>query len=160
MSTLHERYVSNLELAREFEDFVYYQLAKVGFNCYMNRSRKYQLLCGSDSMPLEVKLDRKFQETRNLFIETEERHSAEDGVPFKPSGIFGPAILFAIGDQTRFWVFPTRWLRRSFYRISRLTGKPIYERTGTPTAKGFLLPLADMEQDVLVYDWPPKESPG
>jgi hypothetical protein len=131
MAQQHADYQPNLEAAREFEDYVSDVLNdRLGLVVYVYRSRRYQSSKGESRCGLEIKFDRKFRDTGNLFIETAERWSED--VAMKPAGIYGSNWLYAIGDYTTFWVFGTAILRLH---------QEACEAKKTDTAEGFVLAL-------------------
>lgn len=139
---LHAEYKSNLEQAIGFEDFVFDTLLherKLVAGGY--RSKHYQVVYGESVTGVEVKLDKEFRRTENLFIETMERPGVD--MEWRPSGIYhetGPWLL-AIGDYKKFWLFATQTLRN------------IHEQdvcreieNGTNTGRGFLLPVCKADR--------------
>ena len=109
---LHENYEANLNEAKHFEDFVHDTLLhhkKIVSGMY--RSKQYQINYGESATGVEVKLDKSFRLTGNLFIETDERSSVYD--EWRPAGIYhhSQPWLFAVGDNVSFWLFATKTLR-------------------------------------------------
>jgi hypothetical protein len=134
---LHANYTSNLAEAKEFEDFVFDTMLherKLVAGGY--RSRHYQVVHGESMTGVEVKLDREFRNTGNLFLEFMER--ANVGEEFLPAGIYHATNpwLLAIGDYSTFWLFATQTLRN-------IHEQAICEERDnrTNTARGFLLPV-------------------
>ncbi len=93
---------------------------------------------GENLQGIEVKFDRKFRETGNLFIETSERSTPES--QWHPSGILKEdnSWAYAIGDYEKLYVFAIKQLRI-------LYKKGLYKEVSTPTSEGFLLPLMTAE---------------
>lgn len=136
---LHPNYAANLEQAREFEDFVADVLyERAGMVIHVYRSRRHQVAYGECRVGLEIKLDRKWRDTGNLFIETEERHNTS--VPFKPAGINGGCWLYVIGDYVKFWLFAAAALRLMAEQPA------LYRPVMNGTAKGFLLPIGEADR--------------
>jgi hypothetical protein len=132
---LHDSYSSNLAEAKDFEDFVFDTLMherRLIVGGY--KSRHYQTLHGESMTGVEVKLDRKFRVTGNLFIETAETH--HESAPQKASGIYHKADpwLLVIGDYSTLWAFATSTLRH-IHECGHCEPKT------TSTSQGFLLPL-------------------
>jgi hypothetical protein len=98
---------------KHFEDFVHDTLLhhkKIVSGMY--RSKQYQIrLRAKARLAVEVKLDKSFRLTGNLFIETDERSSVYD--EWRPAGIYhhSQPWLFAVGDNVSFWLFATKTLR-------------------------------------------------
>jgi len=134
---LHKDYNANLSEAKLFEDFVHDTLLhhkKIIVGVY--RSRQYQVNYGESATGVEVKLDKSFRSTANLFIETEERSSVLDR--WHPAGIYHDSDpwLFAVGDTAGFWLFATKTLRN----VKEHGGfKQVHN--SSDTGIGFLLPV-------------------
>jgi len=130
---LHSNYESNLAEAKEFELFVSDTLAhSLAILPCVFRSKHYQTLYGESLTGVEIKLDKQFRATGNLFIETEE--SPHESREKSPAGIYHHTSpwLFVIGDNHTIWVFSTTCLKRE-----HISGK--HRNVRTPTASGFLL---------------------
>lgn len=134
--TLHPRYLDNLNDAHEFEDFVADVLyEQAGLVIHVYRSRKFQVAFGENRAGFEIKLDKRWQQTGNLFIETAERWNSQ--VDMKPAGIHGENWFYIQGDFTRFWLFATSALRNA---------EPSYRSTSIDTAVGFLMPTSHADR--------------
>lgn len=133
---LHENYEANLSEAKHFEDFVHDTLLhhkKIVSGMY--RSKQYQINYGESATGVEVKLDKSFRLTGNLFIETDERSSVYD--EWRPAGIYhhSQPWLFAVGDTVSFWLFATKTLRNV-----KEHGDFRQVHNSSNTGIGFLLP--------------------
>lgn len=139
---LHSSYLSNLEQAKNFEDFVFdtmlheRRLVVGGY-----KSRHYQVLHGESATGVEVKLDLEFRNTGNLFIETAERPSVS--AVWKPAGIYHATDpwLLVIGDFSTFWVLATQTLR-NIHETAAFRDVANKSDTG----KGFLLPVCKADR--------------
>lgn len=132
----HAKYQSNLNQAKEFELFASDAMAhSLLVLPVVYRSRHFQVRYGESLSGIEFKLDLKFRETGNLYIETEETYV--EHVAKKPAGIFHETNpwLYVIGDFEMFWIFATRCLQRASE-----TGA--YRSVPTATSTGFLLPCS------------------
>lgn len=131
--SLHDKYEDNLRDAQAFEDFVSDTLFDhAAFALHTYRSPVYQRLKGESRPGLEVKYDRRFRDTGNLYIETEERWNTE--VKFRPAGICKEGTTwYVIGDYGKFWLFAVTTLRNCQPHCK--------SPKDTPTAKGFLLTI-------------------
>lgn len=138
---LHANYKSNLEAAKVFEDFVYDQMYRLGVCIVRYGTLEYQRV-GENRAGLEIKLDRKFRQTGNLFIETYERYNST--VDFKPAGCLSPdnSWWYAIGDYEGFYLFGKQMLARMNDHKNG-NGGLHYKHVETETSKGFLLPVSD-----------------
>ena len=104
MLNKHGKYDEQLKAGQNFEDFVARELLSVfQWHIHINHSLSHQLSDGESLGGVEVKLDRVFERTHNLYIEVCERHIV--GVPFKRSGMYGKCHWLAIGNENKFWVF-------------------------------------------------------
>ena len=143
---LHDDYESNLREAKDYELFVSDALShSLSILPVVYRSRHFQVTYGESLTGIEIKLDRKFRASGNLFIETEE--SCHESKESKPSGIFHESDpwLFVIGDYSTFWLFGTRCLQREHASKS-------HRDAPTPTSSGFLLPVARAEE-IMLRKW-------
>lgn len=135
MNDSASRYLRDLGRGRVFEDHVCRLLYQNGIPLQVYRSRDAQKFWGESTLGLEVKLDERFRETGNLFIETEERPGTS--YDWQPAGVYSvPASwLYAIGDFHRLYIFATTTLQLMHRRPQR------FRRVGHDTGRGFLLPL-------------------
>ncbi len=80
MSTEHtEYYEAMLEVGNEYQDFVSEQLLKKrGFPLSLYSSKKNQFSKGESFQYIEVKYDRQFRVTGNLYIEVAEKTRPEN----------------------------------------------------------------------------------
>lgn len=131
---LHASYTANLADAQEYERFVSDTLMyekKIISGVF--QSKHYQTLHGESATGVEIKYDRMFRNTGNLYIETAEKH--HESAEMKPSGIYHPNDhwLIVIGDYSTFWVFASSALRIIHSREWCVDVE-------TATSAGFLLP--------------------
>lgn len=134
-------YYQSLESGLEYEDFVVDVFYGLGMPLVGLSSRKAQGR-GENRAGFEIKNDKKFRKTGNLYIETAERHRTDQ--EFWPSGIFRAdnTWAYAIGDRQTIYVFAKRHLIAAYERLGE-DGSPKYERNGNPTSEGFLYPIRD-----------------
>lgn len=139
MTPARARYDADLEAGMEFEDFVYEILYLHGLPVVAFRTMRGQRR-GENLAGFEIKYDRLFAQTRNLFIETEE--CPEPGMPLKPAGIYARdnSWLYVIGNRSVLFFFAHTTLRE-LHRWQR-DGRLVLERKSLPTARGFVLPEA------------------
>lgn len=145
---LHSNYESNLADGKDYEDFVFDTLQHELYVVPCGyKSRHYQTVHGESMTGIEVKLDKKFRESGNLFVEIAETHHSSS--PMKPSGIYhdsGPWMI-VIGNKSAFWAFSTKHLR-SEHKSGR------FREVSTATSSGFLLPVAEAER-ICIFKWEP-----
>lgn len=147
---------ARLEEGHAFEDFVEELFWSHGIAVRLHRSRKYQWERGESASGIEIKLDKRFRETGNLFIETRERRAADGTSQWRPCGIHEEPVAprtIAIGDYNTVYWLATSWLLK-------------YERAGHPrvketdTAVGFLVPVTAAEEMAIDVLKQPLAPPG
>ncbi len=126
-------YKDQLESGLEFQDHVmrlFSERLKIPLSFYS--SRKCQLQ-GESMQGIEVKYDKKFRQTGNLYIEVAEK-SSSSVAEYTPSGIMKKdnSWLYAIGDHETLYIFAVKHLRTFARKCHQVE---------TPTSRGFLLPL-------------------
>ena len=123
-----------LEDGRRFQDYVTFRMAGLGIHIEQFSSRLSQYRFGESLHNYEIKLDRMWWTTNNLYIEVAERARKENA--WTASGICraDDSIYFVIGDFQRFWVFA----RRHLLWVLDKRKPRIVE---SDTSRAFLLPL-------------------
>jgi len=132
----------------EFQDYVRKVCWKNGLAIDFYASRKYQLSDGEGPCGLECKLDRRWRETHNFYIETASYNRSDN--TWQPSGIYrGDATwLWAIGDVIKegeeiidadVWIIPVRLLQK-LCETGRYPKAAANQADDTPT-RGVLLPV-------------------
>jgi hypothetical protein len=144
MSGATKPFRERLSEGHEFEDFCIDVLWDHGIPLLLYRSKRWQWERGESRIGAEIKLDRLWKNTGNLFIECEERRSDDGTSNWRPAGIYdaGNPWLYVIGNEEMLWIHGTTWLRL-------LHTSERYEWRETPTAKGFLLPRGDSDKYAL-----------
>ncbi len=128
-------YQQQLEESKEYQDFLTKELSKRGIHIQCFSSKKYQWEIGESLCGTEIKHDKRFSKTGNLFIETHEK--ANPANPnYVPSGINRDNILHWIqGDYGIAFMFSKRELARYiFSNVDRL------HFVVTDTSQAYLLP--------------------
>lgn len=139
---MSESYAELLELGQQFEDHVNEWLWEEGIGFQNFRSKKYQFDKGENTARIEVKFDRRFEETGNLCFETEEV-GTNSGEWHSSALSRGQCMLFAIGNYGTLYLFGANRLKDLFARFERdpecavNCGARAYE---TSTSRGWLLP--------------------
>ena len=150
----NEDFQIDLKAGHEYEDFVAEQLWNHRWPIYVYRSRKWQWKSGESVNGIEIKLDRKFRKSGNLFIETAERRTTDGTSRWRPSGIYcehNPRIL-AIGDYQTIYLLGVRWLRHGC--------EAALKEIERNTFKGYILKLAYAENSAIdIIEIPAPESP-
>ena len=139
-------YRMQLRDGMEFQDYVTRKLYQAGIVVVTYASKRFQNLFGENILGMEIKLDKKFRKTGNLYIETHEKANPKN-LDYVPSGINRDdnSWLYAIGDEERLFVFSPKYLHMI---------KSKYREITKPTSIGFLIPLADAEKYALrIFEW-------
>lgn len=132
-----EYYVKKLGEGIEYQDFI---VDNIDVPITVFSSRIYQATKGESKCGIEIKHDRLFRSTGNLYIETAEKSNALNN-NYVQSGIYrcDNTWLWIIGDYT------TAYFLSKIQLIAldkhTLNGKHIFERKITATSQGFLLPI-------------------
>lgn len=121
-----------------YEDFAELVLYSYGIPIGVFHSKEYQINVGESRGRVEIKNDKKFKETGNLYIETHEKQPeatrwVESGILRKDNSWF-----WFIGDYERAWLFPKRMLKE-------LVNMKKFERKETKTSKGVVIPIEYIE---------------
>lgn len=141
-------YKEMLSKGLHFQDFVIEELYKIGLPIISYSSKEFQNLIGENKAGIEIKLDRKFRNTNNLYIEFEEKSNPTNS-SFVKSGILrnDNTWLYLIGDYQTIYIFSKKQL------IILLKHCQLHPKNKeklilvlTPTSKGMLLPLSLCEK--------------
>jgi len=134
-------YAQRLENGNDYQDFICTKLCQYGIIIQNYCSQKYQTM-GENRQGLEIKLDRKFRNTGNLYIEIAEKSDPENEY-YAESGIYRDdnSRWYGIGDyQTFYWFFKKQlrqlWEKRASFLV---------EFAPTPTSQGFGFPVKETE---------------
>lgn len=133
-------YKAQLEESLLYQDFVVdccFNLLKLPLSIYS--SRFYQQKFGESVNGAEIKHDKEYKRTGNLWIEFGEKASLRDG-PYFPSGILRKdnTWLYIIGDYDTIFIFGKKALQSL-----HAAGQYQRRENGTKTSEGFLLPKVD-----------------
>tara|TARA_R110002020_G_scaffold406109_1_gene616140 strand:+ start:161 stop:592 length:432 start_codon:yes stop_codon:yes gene_type:complete len=128
---------NTLELGRQFQDTILFDLNKRGISFSNYTSKKFQYEVGENTAGIEIKHDMKFRITGNLFIEIATKTRNNDWIK---SGIFRDdnSWLFLIGDQKKYWIFG----KKSLQRVLNFSN---FKSILTTDSKGYLLPVKDAD---------------
>jgi len=135
-------YRMQLDEGQEFQDHCAYWLQKtLNIGIVNFQTKEYQYKFGENMQGIEFKLDKVFQTTGNLWIETAERNDPK--IPYSSSGIFRKdnSWLYCIGNYDVLYIFQTNIL----IGICRSERYPIIENN-VMTSKGFLLPKHEADK--------------
>lgn len=131
----------------EYQDFLAVELAKRGLILNNLQSRKAQKTQGENLLGLEIKYDRKFRDTGNLFFETHFNSAQgwqESGILLRQSWLYG------MGDYRTLWLFSTRLLREL---IHGSRAADVFHRcdvvVGNDAARGCLMTVENADKECL-----------
>lgn len=137
-----EYYKKQLEEGQKFQDHCAYWIYKrLNIGLVNFQTKEYQYKFGENLQGFEIKLDKVFETSGNLWIEIAERQ--DPYTPYSESGIFRKdnAWTYCIGNYDVLYLF------------SRKTLVGLYESGCYPTihnnimtSRGFLLPKSDAEK--------------
>jgi hypothetical protein len=133
---VNDYYTQQLAIGQAYERYILEQLRAEGRVVESHATAALQLARGDLSVAgqdLEVKFDRLFASTGNLYIETAEKRDASRDY-WTPSGVCASsaAIWYGIGDYRDFFLF-----KRVTLRDVARTARPI--EIAMKTSRGFLL---------------------
>jgi hypothetical protein len=137
-----QNYQIQLEEGQRFQDHCAYWLQKtLNIGIVNFQTKEYQYKFGENMQGIELKFDKVFQTTSNLWIETAERHNPD--TPYSDSGIFRKdnSWLYCIGNYEVIYIF-----QKSLLVFLYQTGRyPLIENK-LMTSKGFLLPKSSADK--------------
>jgi hypothetical protein len=119
MSPTDNYYKAQLEDGLIFQDFVYEVLNRHGISTVAYGSRLFQQKLGENKGGFEIKHDKEYARTGNLWIEVAEKSDPENP-NYVSSGICRDCVEYVIGNYDVFYRLSTKLLRafrdRSEYR--------------------------------------------
>lgn len=132
-----------LEDILKYQDFVEGILYDIGLPIGLYRSKKWNIEKGESRAGVEIKNDKRFAETGNLYFETYERRDkngfwVESGLNRDDN-----TIMIFIGDYDRGWLFSKNILKA-------ICQKDCFKRVETDTSKGVLIPIEYFEKNPLL----------
>ena len=132
-----EVYMPQLKDAEEYQDFVCINLIKKGIVLSNMSSKKYQFEVGETLQGFEIKNDKIFRNSNNLYIEYEEKSDPIRKYYVK-SGILrhDNTWIYAIGDYEGMYLMQKKVLI-AMYKKNK------FKTVETKTSRGMLLPVAE-----------------
>lgn len=163
-----ETYSNNMERGKQYEDYCSVGLTFFGANFQNYSSQKFQLT-GENSFGLEMKLDTKWPEYGNLYIEYMEK-TDENNPHFVPSGILRKdnSCMWLIGNYDKAWLLSKPVLVMVFNKhypyykdgdMAYLAGRGI-GFAEKPTSKGMLVSIKKLEEYCILlreFNWPKED---
>jgi len=131
-------YAEQLREGLQYQDFIAEHLYQIGLPLFNYASKEYQCKHGENKLGVEIKYDKKMDETGNIYIEVAEK-SHPNNPKYIDSGIKrnDNTWLYIIGNKKVAFVFTKRML---------LLRENEYRHVETATSKGFLVPISDAEK--------------
>lgn len=130
----------------QFQDFCMKLLYKDGMPICIYGSQKYQIEEGESIGRVEIKHDKKMKDTGNIYIEYAERHDPQKA--FVYSGILRDdnTLYYMIGDYERIFLLGKYQLLAILHN---------FEKKGTPTSKGIVVPIEYLEKHkpIILMEW-------
>lgn len=133
-------YKEQLNNSLEFQDFVADTLYHNGIIIMNYGSKKYQIEKGENKIGCEIKNDKKFRQTGNLYIELKEKSNPYN-MNYIDSGInrSDNTWVYIIGDYNTLYIFGKRMLYYLSKKYTAIENK-------TKTSIGFLLPINEADK--------------
>jgi hypothetical protein len=140
--TYGDYYKAQLEDAKVYQDFVVDAAwSMLGLAIVQYGSKLYQTTIGESRSGVEIKHDKKYCRTGNLWIECAEKATQREGA-YVTSGIYrnDNTWIYAIGDYDTIFFF-----QKTILRALHESKKFRQLENNTRTSDGFLLPNKDAE---------------
>lgn len=137
-----EYYKNKLQEGLEYQDFISDELRREGINIGVYASRKYQIERGESAAGIEIKLDKNFRKTGNLYIEVAEKSNANIK-DYTASGIMrcDNSWGYLIGDYCEAFLLSVNQIRAiCCWPAEKQSGYSI-RQVEIPTSKGLLIPV-------------------
>ncbi len=134
-------YKDQLEESHAFQDYcANVFITQLGIAITNYQSKTYQYNQGENVQGIEIKYDKKFRETGNLYIEVAEKSNPELR-EYTISGIYrlDNSWLYAIGDYHTIYIFSKKHLQ-----LMHETNK--YKTICTKTSQGFIIPINEADK--------------
>lgn len=140
-----EEYIKKFQEGLEYQDFVISRLCQGGIVLSAYCSQSFQTSNGETVQGVEIKYDKLFERTGNLYFEVSEK-SRPDMPNYTPSGIFREdnTWLYLIGNRKEAYAFAINMLRQLYAQKGSWQKYGIEEKQ-TPTSNGFILPVKNIQ---------------
>lgn len=127
----------------DYQNFVLEVLRlEFGWEIRAHNTDEEQVNIGENSAGFEIKYDKKFRDTGNLWIECQER--SNNYIPYSPAGVFAKdnSWLFIMGDYQTIYIFSKKQLRIECEKRRKIINH-------MDTSVGYLLPIKEADHLVL-----------
>ena len=133
-------YKEKLKEGLHFQDYVIEELYKIGLPLISYSSKEYQNMIGENKAGMEIKYDKRFRDTGNLYIEIAEKSNPQN-INFVPSGIYrnDNTWLYVIGDWETIYIFSKK-------QLVFLDQKKKFKEVEIDTSRGYLFPIEKAEE--------------
>lgn len=136
-----ENYKQMLQKGLEYQDFVTnILLSELGIALSSYSSIKYQCSVGENKQGIEIKFDDRYENTGNLYIETQEK-SNPNNMKYIDSGIYRSdnTWLYLIGNYKEIFIFSKK-------QLVIIHKRKTCREVKTTTSIGFLIPKDEAEK--------------
>ncbi len=136
-------YMDMYKQGTDYQNFVLEVLKnEFGWEIRPHNTDEEQVNIGENSAGFEIKLDKKFNKTGNLWIELQERSNKH--IPYSPSGVFAKdnAWIMIIGSYETIYIMSKRQLQIE-------SEKRRHVINNMDTSVGFLLPIKEADHLIL-----------
>lgn len=148
-------FIQQLKESHAFEVYIDWQFRKYGVDIGLYYGKEQQYKKGETAAGIEIKLDKRSEETHNYYIEYQERmYSSGQWVN---SGILkkDDTRFYLLGTMNRFVIFERGWLMGYYRRLvekgETLSDARLVREQAHNTSKGFiLLPAASRRGNISV----------
>lgn len=130
-----------LEDTLVYQDFVTDVLYNRGFPICAYSSKRYNIDKGESRAGVEIKNDKRFNETGNLYFETHEKRDVNNNWTLSGIKRDDNTTFYFIGDYKRAWLFSKKQLKVLCENYMKYGFKEVE----TPTSKGILIPIEYFE---------------
>ena len=137
---------ARLKIGKEFEESVSTFLTSQGWPIKLYFSATGQWEWGESAAHVEIKFDRRLEETGNAFIETRERRDDTGLSQWRAAGIYDASEpwFYLIGNDYDIWLLSVRWLD-----LMKRSNK--YQERTTATSEGFLIPRTLLDKTAIKH---------
>lgn len=136
-------FIQQLKASHAFEVYIDFLFCQKGVNIGLFYGREQQYHKGETDVGIEIKYDKKSMETKNYYIEYQER--MRGNAPWVNSGILkeDDTRFYLLGTINGFVIFERSWLMGYYHRLvekrEQIPGARLVEETAHGTSKGFIL---------------------
>ena len=144
-------YIEQLYASHRFEVYIDDLFRRHGYDIGLFYGKNQQYHQGESKAGIEIKCDKRLQETGNVYIEYQERMTKTG--EWVDSGILKPdqTKYFLIGTMEEFFILPRERLQNYYHRLvkcgEKIEGIELKEERAHQTSKGFTIQRQRARQD-------------